>query len=220
MVADIDARGAQETVRLIGEAGGRSAAVIGDVSARSDAERYVKAAVDQFGRLDILVNNAGREGLMTLLDTSEEKWDEMFGINAKGPYMVTQHAAPEIAKAGGGAIVNTASGAAVRGNAGMTAYSAAKAALVSMTRCLARELAPMNIRVNAIAPGLIDTPTARRWIDQVGGMDTVLQMIGHNMPIRRAGRPEEIAAAIVFLASPAASYINGVVLPVDGGMNA
>jgi NAD(P)-dependent dehydrogenase (short-subunit alcohol dehydrogenase family) len=117
-------------------------------------------------------------------------------------------------------VVNIASAAALRGNAGLAAYSAAKAAVISMTRCLARELGPMGIRVNAIAPGLIDTPTARRWIDRMGGMEQALELVGPSLAIKRAGHPEDVAHLVVVLASPVASYVTGVVLPVDGGMSA
>jgi NAD(P)-dependent dehydrogenase (short-subunit alcohol dehydrogenase family) len=220
MVADLNAAGAEETVRLIRADGGEAAAVTGDVSQRADAERYVAATLERYDRLDVLVNNAGLEAFHTLVDTSDEAWERMFGVNAKGPYMVTQASVPELEKGGEGAIVNIASGAALRGSVGLAAYSAAKAALVSMTRCLARELGPMSIRVNAIAPGLIDTPTARRWIDQLGSMEHALALVDHSLVIKRAGTAEEVAALVVFLASPAASYITGAVLPVDGGMNA
>jgi len=216
--ADIDSAGAEETARAIVAAGGRAESVAGDVSRRADAERYVGATLDRFGRIDILVNNAGLEAFYPLVDTTDDVWEQMIGVNAKGPYMTTQLAVPAMLKQGGGVIVNISSGAALRGNAGLAAYSAAKAALISMTRCLAHELAPGNIRVNAIAPGLIDTPTARRWIDRIGGMDNVINLIGQNMPIKRAGQPEEIAAMVAVLVSPLSSYVNGVVLPVDGGM--
>jgi NAD(P)-dependent dehydrogenase (short-subunit alcohol dehydrogenase family) len=220
MVADIDAAAAAETARLIADATGIAAHVAGDVSRRADAERYVGATLAELGQLDILVNNAGLEAFFTLVDTPDEVWEQMMAVNAKGPYMTTQYAAPAMMKAGGGVVVNIASGAALRGNVGLAAYSAAKAALVSMTRCLAVELAPFAVRVNAIAPGLIDTPTARRWIDRIGGMDEVVAMIGQSMPTKRAGRPEEVAAIVALLASPISSYVNGVVVPVDGGMSA
>ncbi|GIW40368.1 MAG: oxidoreductase [Candidatus Binatia bacterium] len=220
MVADVQERGARETAEEIRNRGGDADFVVGDVSVRKDAVGYVEATVRRFGRLHVLVNNAGVEAFADLVHTSDEAWEKMFGVNAKGPYMVMQAGIPHIAEAGGGAIVNVASGAGLRGNVGLVAYSAAKAALLLMTRCVAREVGNLNIRANAIAPGLFDTPTGRRWIDLVGGMDKALELVGGGMAIRRAGRPEEVARAVVFLASEAASYITGVVLPVDGGMSA
>jgi len=220
MVADIDGESAVETCKQITSTGGKAASVAGDVSDRADAERYVTATVERFGRLDILVNNAGLEAFFNLIDTPDDVWERLFGVNTKGPYMTITYATPVMARQGGGVILNIASGAALRGNAGLAAYSAAKAALISMTRCAAIELAPSNIRVNAIAPGLIDTPMARKWIDRIGGMDSVISLIGQNMPIKRAGQPEEIAAMAAMLVSPRSSYVNGVVVPVDGGMGA
>ncbi len=220
VAADIDGAAAEETAKAIRSAGGNAVAVVGDVSVRADAARYAAAAREAFGALHVLVNNAGVEAFYTLVDTPDEVWERMLGVNAKGPYLVAQYAVPEIAQAGGGAIVNISSAAGLRGNVGLAAYSAAKAALVAMTRCLARELAPAKIRVNAIAPGLIDTPTARRWTDRVGGMEKALELVGSALCIPRAGEADEVARAVVFLASPAASYITGVVLPVDGGMSA
>jgi len=220
VIGDIDAAAAEETAEMVRASGGAAVAVAGDVSVRADAARYVAAACEAFGVLHVLVNNAGLEAFYTLVDTPDEVWERMLGVNAKGPYMVTQYAVPEIARAGGGAIVNISSAAGLRGNVGLAAYSAAKAAVVAMTRCLARELGPANIRVNTIAPGLIDTPTARRWTDRLGGMEKALELVGSALCIARAGNPEEVARTVVFLASPAASYITGVVLPVDGGMSA
>jgi len=220
VVADIDGAGAERTAAAVRESGGEAVAVAGDVAVRTDAQRYVAAAVERFGRLDIVINDAGLEALYGLADTTDEAWDSMFGVNVKGPYMVLQAALPHLIAAGGGSIVNVASAAGLHGNPGLAAYSAAKAALMLLTRCLARELGHHNIRANAVAPGLFDTPTGRRWIDTIGGMDAALKLVGGTMALRRAGQPEEVANAVVFLASEAASYITGVVLPVDAGMSA
>lgn len=220
MVADIDGAGAAETAAEIRSRGGDADSVAGDVAVRADAERYVDAAVGRFGRLDALVNNAGLEAFHDLVGTPDEAWERMFGVNAKGPFQVMRAGVPRIAEAGGGAVVNVASAAGLHGNAGLTAYSASKAALMLMTRCLAREAGPLGIRANAVAPGFFDTPTGRRWSDPLGGIEKAVELVGHTMAIRRAGKPEEVARAVVFLASEAASYITGVVLPVDGGMGA
>lgn len=220
VVADIDAAGAERVASELVEEGHRAVAAVGDVSVRADAESYVARAIDSYGRLDALVNVAGLEGFGTVAETSEDLWTSMMAVNAHGPLQLIQAAIPKLQENGGGSIVNVASAAALRGNVGFAAYSAAKAALVTLTRCLSRELGPSGIRVNAIAPGLIDTPMARKWTDQIGGMDQAKALVGGILSLGRAGAPEEIADPIAFLCSDAASYITGQVIAIDGGMTA
>ncbi len=220
MVADLDESGAGETVAMIEAGGGRAGFVTGDVALRQTARAYVEATVDRFGGLDVLVNDAGVESFAELVDTDDEAWERMFGVNAKGPYMVIQAAARHLRRSPGAAIVNVASAAGLRGHGGLTAYSASKAALILMTRCLAHELGPHDVRANTVCPGFIDTPTSRRWTDMLGGTEAALEAVAGALAIRRPGRPEDVAAMIVTLASPVASYVTGAVVPVDGGMSA
>jgi NAD(P)-dependent dehydrogenase (short-subunit alcohol dehydrogenase family) len=220
VAADVDERTAAETTATIRANGGRAQSVRADVADRSDSERMVAETVSRFGGLDVLVNNAGAERMVPLMATDDETWNLMMDVNARSVYLAVQHAVPEMQKRGGGAIVNIASAAAFRGSPGLTAYSAAKAAVVAMTKCLAAELAGSGIRVNSVAPGLIDTPMGRRAMDTVGGRDAMMKLVSGALSIKRPGVPEEIARAVVFLASDLASYVTGITLPVDGGMTA
>ena len=220
MAADLDEPSAAETAAAIRASGGRAESVRADVADRSDSLRMVSETVARFGRLDVLVNNAGAERMVPLAATDDETWNLMMDVNARSVYLAVQHAVPEILKAGGGAIVSISSAAAFRGSPGLTAYSAAKAAVVSMTKCLAAELAGSGIRVNSVAPGLIDTPMGRRAMDMVGGRDAMMKLVSGALSIKRPGLAEEIARAVVFLASDLSSYVTGVTLPVDGGMTA
>jgi NAD(P)-dependent dehydrogenase (short-subunit alcohol dehydrogenase family) len=211
VAADIEADSAAETVRLIREAGGTAAASPTDVGRPADLEAMVRLAVETYGRLDILHNNAFWAVLKDAVAHSEEEWDRTMAVIVKGAWYASKLAIPHLLRAGGGAIVNTASVHSVVAFPAYPGYDAAKAALLGLTRNLAVEYGPRGIRVNAVLPGGIDT---RVW-DPGGqaGRDA----FAAGVPLRRLGRPEEIASAVLFLVSDEASYVNGAALVVDGG---
>ena len=219
VLADVDAGAGGETAQTLAGLG-PTGFVATDITSPESVAACARAAVDRFGGLDVLVNNAGAERMVPLTATDDETWDSMMDVNARGVFLAAQHAIPRLLERGGGAIVNVASAAAFRGSPGLAAYSAAKAAVVSMTKCLAAELAGSGIRVNAVAPGLIDTPMGRRAMDMVGGREAMMRLVAGALSVKRPGEPQEIARAVVFLASDLASYVTGVTLPVDGGMTA
>lgn len=204
----------QEVVEEIRAQGGRAVSVPGDVGRADDCQRIVDGAIATWGRLDVLVNNAGtssRFGL--LLDVEEPDLDRIWEVNVKGPWRLCRLAVEAWMSEHGGSIVNVASVGGIRGDPMIGAYSASKAALISMTRSLARELGPLGIRVNAIAPGLVRTDFARVLVETPQIRDFILAATA----LRRVGEPEEIAGTAVLLASDAASFITGSVLVVDGG---
>jgi NAD(P)-dependent dehydrogenase (short-subunit alcohol dehydrogenase family) len=216
-VADILADQGRETVDLIESAGGEAIYVPADVSRRSDVERMVTAAIDSFGRLDCAHNNAGIEGNppagTEFHNYPDELWDQLLGINLKGVWMCMQAEIAQMLTQGSGAIVNTASVAGLVGGFG-GAYSAAKHGVVGLTRVAALEYATRGIRVNAVCQGGIRTPMLERVFARRPETE---QQIVAGEPIGRLGTPEEIAAAVVWLSSDAASFLTGVALPVDGG---
>jgi NAD(P)-dependent dehydrogenase (short-subunit alcohol dehydrogenase family) len=199
-----------DTERLIAGHGGVSLRVAADIADRADTGRLADRAVAQFGRLDIWVNNAGITRDALLLTMTSEQWDAVLRVNLTGTFNGCQAAAAHMATAGGGSIVNLSSRAYL-GNIGQANYSASKAGVVGMTRTLALELARHGIRVNAIAPGFVDTEMARAVPEEV--RERVVKAI----PLRRMARPEEIANVALFLASDESSYITGQVLVVCGG---
>src|SRR5712692_4252615 len=217
VVADILADQGRETVDLIESAGGEAIYVPADVSRRSDVERLVRTAIDTFGRLDYAHNNAGIEGNAPVEtefhNYPDELWDQLLGINLKGVWMCMQAEIGQMLTQGGGAIVNTASIAGLVGGFG-GAYSAAKHGVVGLTRVAALEYATRGIRVNAVCPGGIRTPMLERVFARRPELE---QQFVAGEPVGRFGRPEEIAAAVVWLSSDAASFLTGVALPVDGG---
>jgi NAD(P)-dependent dehydrogenase (short-subunit alcohol dehydrogenase family) len=195
-------------------------AVVGDVSHPGTAEAAVAAALSRFGRIDVLVNNAARFLLKPLAETSLEEWDGLMTTNVRSMFLFCRAALPAMVERGGGAVVNVTSISGIVGLANQTAYGATKGAIANFTKALAIEYAPHGIRANAIAPGTIDTPFIRRPLAELPDPEAVLAGIAATHPLGRIAQPEEVADAIVFLASPAAAFITGVVLPVDGGYTA
>jgi NAD(P)-dependent dehydrogenase (short-subunit alcohol dehydrogenase family) len=213
VAADRDLAAAEETTRLINNEGGEAIAVQADVATEQGAETLIRGAVERFGGLDILFNNVGVASGGTGLRVTEEEWDAVMGTNLKSVLFACRYAAPEMAKRGGGSIVNNSSMAAYHSH-GIYAYSASKAGVIALTRCLAVGLAKDNIRVNCVAPGLMDTPLVAPIMNE-----RRIRRVETRVPLRRHGTAWETAATVVFLASPEASYITGQTIPIDGGLS-
>jgi 3-oxoacyl-[acyl-carrier protein] reductase len=211
-VSDINLEKAQETCREIESQGGEALAIGGNVADLRGAEAMVEQAAERFGGLDILVNNAGitRDGV--LLRMKEEDWDAVMAVNLKGAFHCTKAVLRLFLKRKEGVIINIASVTGQMGNAGQANYAASKAGLIGFTKSVAREYASRNIRVNAVAPGFIDTAMSQA-IPQKDREFLIRQI-----PLERLGKAEDVAEAVLFLASPSAAYITGQVLNVNGGM--
>jgi NAD(P)-dependent dehydrogenase (short-subunit alcohol dehydrogenase family) len=215
VAADLSEHGNQETARMIEEAGGRALAVKCDVSRDNDVKAALEKTVETFGRLDFAFNNAGVEQPITpAADLTEEEWDRIVDINLRSVFLCMKHEIPLMLKRGGGAIVNTSSGAGVKGIAGQAAYCAAKFGIVGLTKATALDYAKSNIRVNAVCPGIINTPMMDRFS---GGTPEGRERVIAWEPVGRMGKPEEIAAAVVWLCSDAAAFVVGHAMVIDGG---
>ena len=211
-LVDRDAEGIERTADAIGHAGSDALAIPADVTDAPAIERAVDTVVAEWGRLDVLVNNAGIVRDATLGKVSDEDWTATLDVNLRGTMIGTRAALRPMRAAGAGRILSATSVVARMGNYGQTAYAASKAGIIGMTRAWARELGPLGITANAVAPGFIDTEMAR------GVPEKVLTALFQRTAARRLGRPEEVAAVYVFLASDLASFINGAVVGVDGGL--
>lgn len=223
---DWSAEGLEETIATIAasaeaDSGGQDIwSRVVDVSDEPSVERCVSDIIEAFGRIDVLCNNAGVSGgYQPITDQESSDWQRVLGVNLMGPMLLMKNISPHMQAQGGGAIVNTASVAGIRSGAGGNAYSASKAALINLTMTTACDLGGYNIRVNAVCPGLVETGMTRRVFDYARSNDKE-HKLGSRCELRRYGHPEEIAAAITFLASDDASYITGQALPVDGGNTA
>src|SRR5437667_6278333 len=216
VAADIAEQGNRETARLIEQAGGRALAVRCDVTQTDGVKAALEKTGETFGRLDFAFNNAGIEPRKPAptADYDEEEWNRIIDIDLRGVFLCMKHEIPLMLKQGGGAIVNTSSGAGIIGIKGSPAYTAAKHGVIGLTRASALDYAAQNIRVNAVCPGYIDTPMMGRF---TGGTPKGRAKVISEEPIGRMGQPEEIANAVLWLCSDAASFVVGHAMVVDGG---
>ncbi len=210
-VADIDEAGAGAVATAIG---GLAAPL--DVTSRASVGAAVAEVVDAWGRIDILVNVAGWDRILPFVETTEELWDRVIGVNFRGVLATCHAVLPHMIEQRSGVIVNTASEAGRSGSSGEAVYSGTKGAVIAFSKAIARESARFGIRVNTVAPGLTDTPLLQGMID--AGNDQLIDAIVRATPIRRLGTVDEVAAAILFMASERASFITGQTLGVGGGL--
>jgi NAD(P)-dependent dehydrogenase (short-subunit alcohol dehydrogenase family) len=218
-IADVNKAAADETARLVAEAGGEALATVGDVALETDVQRMIDETVRRFGALHILYNNAGvlwKDRDRSVLETDEGWWDRVMAINLKSVFWVTKHGIPHLRAAGGGAVINVGSVSALVGfTRAQDAYTAAKGALISLTKSLAIQFARDRIRCNVIHPGIVDTPLQAPYLT-----DELRKEFQSGIPLGRIAHPREIAFAALFLASDESAFMTGAELVVDGGFTA
>ncbi len=218
VVADINEAATAETVALAKSHGATASGVACDVRDEASVRAAVEHAEKTLGGLDTLVYFAGLMRTGAVGEFEAATWDAIFDVNARGTFFAAKYGAPALQRAGGGSLITTASLAGLRGAPGMTAYAAAKGAVIAFTTALAQELAPSNIRVNSVLPGWIDTPFNNPAIDYMGGHDSHDAIVRRIVPLGRQGTPGEVAPIYTFLASEEARYITAKSMMVDGGM--
>jgi len=215
-IGDIDLKAAEAVAQEITAAGGRALAVALDVTSYESAQAAVAQAVQAWGGVDVLVNNAGWDRTSAFMEQEPAFWDKVIGINYRGQLNCARAVLPHMAEKGGGRIVNLASEAGRNGSSGEAVYSGAKGAVIAWTKALAREVARKGILVNCVAPGLVDTPFLTAVTSDTPGL---MEAIIKGIPLRRVGKPREIARVILFIASDDASYLTGQTLSVSGGLS-
>jgi NAD(P)-dependent dehydrogenase (short-subunit alcohol dehydrogenase family) len=220
VVADCDPQMGAETASLIKQEGGEAIFVQVDVSKAADAERMAKAAVETYGKLDILVNNAGIYMQADALETTEEGWDRIMDVNLKGVFLCSKYCLPEMIKGGGGTMVNIGSEAGIVGIKNQVAYNVSKSGVISLTKSTAIDFATHHIRINCVCPGTTETPLVKAALEKAPDPAAARRAVEESRPANRLGRPEEIAAGILYLASDESPYATGAILSIDGGYTA
>lgn len=211
----------RQAEQQVSASGGRALFVACDVRQVADCQNAVNTALDAFGRLDILFNNAGVIYVdRPVTNTSDQEWAETLDVNLNGTFFMSRCAIPHMAQAGGGAIINNASVFGLKAGVGAAAYCAAKGGVVLLTKAMAIDHAAQNIRVNCVCPGSVDTPLLDGEIVALGGEELMRPKFAARHPMNRIASPDEIARAVLFLASDDSSYITGAAIPVDGGRSA
>ncbi len=221
VASDWNASSGEETVTQVRAAGGDAIHIGADVSDSAQVRRLIDGALASSGRIDVLYNNAGvgyssSLSMQDILKTPEEDWDRVLAINLKSVFLTCKYAIPEMLKTGGGSIINTSSIAALVGGENAHAYTASKGGMISLSRALAVEFGPRNIRVNCICPGVIDTPMVEPVVGPLKDPNRPFRI----SPIHRLGTPEDIAYCALYLASDESSFVTGAVFVVDGGITA
>jgi NAD(P)-dependent dehydrogenase (short-subunit alcohol dehydrogenase family) len=216
-IADLNDADGLALADQIGDNGGKAIYLHCDVTNADDCQQAVETTVEELGGLDILFNNAGIIRRADVLGTREADWDQVMAVNVKSVFLMSKFALPVMVQAGGGTIINSGSGWGLKGGGKAVAYCASKAAVVNMTRAMAIDHGPQNIRVNCVCPGDTDTPMLRGEAQQLSQDEDRFMAEAAERPLGRFGEPSEVAQAVLFLASEASSYVTGAALVVDGG---
>jgi 2-hydroxycyclohexanecarboxyl-CoA dehydrogenase len=217
-VLDILADNAAAVAREIEATGVKALALPADLTKRAQVDRAVADTLAQFGQIDILVNNAGWDRMEMFLDSEEETWDKIIAINFKGMLYVCKAALPSMVARGQGKVISIASDAGRAGSTGEAVYAGTKGAIIAFSKTLAREMARHKITVNVVCPGLTETPLLQGIREQSPKTEKVIEAVTRAIPLGRVGQPEDIAGAVVYLASPAADFVTGQTLSVSGGL--
>jgi 2-hydroxycyclohexanecarboxyl-CoA dehydrogenase len=217
-VLDVLKDNADAVQRDIEALGVKGLALGADLTRRPEVDRAIAEAIAQWGQLDVLVNNAGWDKLEPFLQSEEETWDKIININFKGMLYVCKAALPHMVERGGGRVINIASDAGRVGSMGEAVYAGTKGAVIAFSKTLARELARSRITVNVVCPGLTETPLLQGIRQQSPKSERVIDAVTRAIPLGRVGQPEDVAGAVVYLASPAADYVTGQTLSVSGGL--
>ena len=215
---DIDASAAEGVRREIDAVGVKALALVADLTRGPDVRRAIEVALGQLGQIDVLVNNAGWDRMQLFVESDEATWDKIIGLNFKGVLHTCREVVPHMIARGSGRVINLASDAGRVGSSGEAVYAGSKGAVIAFSKALAREVARHQVTVNVVCPGLTDTPLLAGIRAESARNEKVLDAVRRAIPLGRIARPEDIAGAVVYLASPIAEYVTGQTLSVSGGL--